>query len=381
MKTLTQPRLLPGAFLALLLGLTMAQRAGAASSKVELTIQWHGSQHPVVIELDESAAPKTCANFKKLASLGFYNGVAFHRVIPNYIVQTGDPLSKDAKRRADWGTGGPGYVIPAEIRKPHVRGAVATARISDQSNPSRASSGSQFYFALTDIPALNDSYTVFGKVVSGLQVLDDMALLAVDANSNPLDRVEIVSAKVISDSGAKLPDPASVAQAPPVVAAATPKEEKPKFMQRKAEPDTEPAPAPATVASADSPDPVPPASDKPDGGFLPFFKKKTTSAELPRIAEPAPPAMAGETKPEASSKPPVPASRPPAAQTPGNQSAPTEGLSGGNSLFGSAPGATTPTAAPNPSKPAPGAPVAPATEPAEPPVKKGPLNRFMKRFW
>ncbi|HRX55694.1 MAG TPA: hypothetical protein P5016_14350, partial [Verrucomicrobiales bacterium] len=145
-----------------------------------------------------------------------------------------------------------------------------------------------------------------------------------------------------------------------------------------AEPDTEPAPAPATVASADSPDPVPPASDKPDGGFLPFFKKKTTSAVLPRIAEPASPAMAGETKPEASSKPPVPAPKPPAAQTPGNQSSPTEGLSGGNSLFGSAPGATTPTAAPNPTKPAPGAP---ATEPAEPPVKKGPLNRFMKRFW
>ena len=382
MNTLTQPRLLHGAFLALLLALTVAHKAGAASSKVELTIQWHGSQHPVVIELDESAAPKTCANFKKLAALGFYNGVAFHRVIPNYIVQTGDPLTKDAKRRADWGTGGPGYVIPAEIRKPHVRGAVATARISDQSNPSRASSGSQFYFALTDIPALNDSYTVFGKVVSGLQVLDDMALLAVDANSNPLDRVEIVSAKVISDSGATLPDPASVAQAPPVVAAATPKEEKPKFMQRKAEPDAEPAPAPApaTVASADSPDPVPPASDKPDGGFLPFFKKKTPSAELPRIAEPASPAMAGETKPEASSKPPAPtpAPRAPADQTPGNQPAPTEGLSGGNSLFGSAPGTTTPTAAPTPAKPAPGSP---ATEPAEPPVKKGPLNRFMKRFW
>ena len=382
MNTLTQPRLLHGAFLALLLALTVAHKAGAASSKVELTIQWHGSQHPVVIELDESAAPKTCANFKKLAALGFYNGVAFHRVIPNYIVQTGDPLTKDAKRRADWGTGGPGYVIPAEIRKPHVRGAVATARISDQSNPSRASSGSQFYFALTDIPALNDSYTVFGKVVSGLQVLDDMALLAVDANSNPLDRVEIVSAKVISDSGATLPDPASVAQAPPVVAAATPKEEKPKFMQRKAEPDAEPAPAPApaTVASADSPDPVPPASDKPDGGFLPFFKKKTPSAELPRIAEPASPAMAGETKPEASSKPPAPtpAPRAPADQTPGNQPAPTEGLSGGNSLFGSAPGTTTPTAAPNPAKPDPGSP---ATEPAEPPVKKGPLNRFMKRFW
>lgn len=376
MNTLTQPRLLHGAFLALLLALTVVHRAGAASSKVELTIQWHGSQHPVVIELDESAAPKTCANFKKLAALGFYNGVAFHRVIPNYIVQTGDPLTKDAKRRADWGTGGPGYVIPAEIRKPHVRGAVATARISDQSNPSRSSSGSQFYFALTDIPALNDSYTVFGKVVSGLQVLDDMALLAVDANSNPLDRVEIVSAKVISDSGAKLPDPASVAQAPPVVAAAAPAEEKPKFMQRKTEPDAEPAPA--TVASADSPDPVPPASDKPDGGFLPFFKKRTPSAELPRIAEPASPAMAGEPKPEASSKPPAPAPRAPAAQTLGNQPAPTEVLSGGNSLFGSAPGATTPTAAPKPAGPNPGAP---ATEPAEPPVKKGPLNRFMKRFW
>ncbi|MCC6882595.1 MAG: peptidylprolyl isomerase [Verrucomicrobiales bacterium] len=376
MNTLTQPRLLHGAFLALLLALTVVHRAGAASSKVELTIQWHGSQHPVVIELDESAAPKTCANFKKLAALGFYNGVAFHRVIPNYIVQTGDPLTKDAKRRADWGTGGPGYVIPAEIRKPHVRGAVATARISDQSNPSRSSSGSQFYFALTDIPALNDSYTVFGKVVSGLQVLDDMALLAVDANSNPLDRVEIVSAKVISDSGAKLPDPASVAQAPPDVAEAAPAEDTPKFMQRKTEPDAEPAPA--TVASADSPDPVPPASDKPDGGFLPFFKKRTPSAELPRIAEPASPAMAGEPKPEASSKPPAPAPRAPAAQSPGNQPAPTEVLSGGNSLFGSAPGATTPTAAPKPAGPNPGAP---ATEPAEPPVKKGPLNRFMKRFW
>lgn len=116
------------------------------------------------IELNDSAAPKTVENFVKLAESGFYNCLTFHRVAKDFVVQGGDPAGN--------GTGGPGYTVPAEIKLPHTKGAIAMARTGDQVNPERASSGSQFYIALQALPMLDGAYTVFGQVASGMDVVE-----------------------------------------------------------------------------------------------------------------------------------------------------------------------------------------------------------------
>lgn len=150
----------------------------------------------MIIELDNQAAPKTVANFKKLASEGFYNGTTFHRIIPGFMIQGGDPLSKNSKERPKHGTGGPGYTIPAEIKLPHVRGSVAMARLSDQVNPKRNSSGSQFYICVEDAPFLDGQYTVFGKVVSGMEVIDEIVSQKRDSKDNPLEPIPMSIAMV-----------------------------------------------------------------------------------------------------------------------------------------------------------------------------------------
>ncbi len=122
----------------------------------------------IVIELYPAVAPKTVANFEKLSRDGFYNGLTFHRVEPGFVVQGGDPAGN--------GTGGPGYTVPAEISQTekHLRGTVAMARTSDQVNPERASSGSQFYICLAPAPFLDQQYTIFGGVVKGMDVVDQI---------------------------------------------------------------------------------------------------------------------------------------------------------------------------------------------------------------
>jgi peptidyl-prolyl cis-trans isomerase B (cyclophilin B) len=121
-----------------------------------------------VIELYPKVAPKTVENFETLTKKGFYNGLTFHRVVPDFVVQGGDPDGT--------GTGGPGYTVPAEIdaKEKHLRGSVATARTSDQVNPQRASSGSQFYVCLAPQPGLDAQYTIFGGVVEGMDVVDQI---------------------------------------------------------------------------------------------------------------------------------------------------------------------------------------------------------------
>lgn len=192
--------------LALLVGLAIsAPRLSAADTRVTFEIDaGNGKTHPVTIELDESNAPLTSANFKKLVEEGFYKGIAIHRVVPNYIVQMGDPLTKDAARKSDWGTGGPGYTVPAETGQKHLRGSIAMARLSDGVNPSRASSGSQFYVCLADMPALDGDYTVFGKVVSGLEHFDRISQVAADTNNNPVNRIALIDTAV-----EVAPDPAA----------------------------------------------------------------------------------------------------------------------------------------------------------------------------
>jgi cyclophilin family peptidyl-prolyl cis-trans isomerase len=114
----------------------------------------------MVLELYPDVAPKTVANFVKLIGAGFYNGLTFHRVVPGFVIQGGDPKGD--------GTGGPGYTIEAEFSsKPHVRGTLAMARSSDPN-----SAGSQFYIALDRAPHLDNNYTVFGQLVEGMDVID-----------------------------------------------------------------------------------------------------------------------------------------------------------------------------------------------------------------
>jgi cyclophilin family peptidyl-prolyl cis-trans isomerase len=143
----------------------------------------------VVVRFYDQDAPKTVANFKKLAGSGFYNGTTFHRIVPRFVIQGGDPNSKDSDRAND-GQGGPGYTVPAEIKRLHKRGALATARLGDQVNPKKESSGSQFFICLTDLPSLDKGgYTVFGEVIEGMDVVDKIAAVKTDARDNPVDPV------------------------------------------------------------------------------------------------------------------------------------------------------------------------------------------------
>ena len=144
----------------------------------------------IVIELDDVAAPRTCGNFRKLVSNGFYNHTVFHRVIPNFMIQGGDPNSK-SDDRSSYGQGGPGYTLPAEIKLKHTRGAVAMARLPDTVNPHRESNGSQFYICVADCPSLDDNYTVFAHVIKGMDVVDKIAAQSRDAHDNPVVRVEM----------------------------------------------------------------------------------------------------------------------------------------------------------------------------------------------
>ena len=161
-------------------------------------VNLNGEKRNLVIKLNAAAAPQTVLNFKRNVARNYYNGLAFHRVIPNYIVQTGDPLTRDSLSRENWGTGGPGYTIPLEAGQPHVRGAVAMARLSDALNPTRESSGSQFYICLRKLSKLDGDYTVFGNVTQGLDVLSDLSRVRTDENDVPNERIEIETVKLVS---------------------------------------------------------------------------------------------------------------------------------------------------------------------------------------
>lgn len=133
-------------------------------------------------------------NFIKLAQEHYYDGTTFHRVILDFMIQGGDPNSKDSITTNE-GVGGPDYTIPAEINPAlkHDKGALAAARMGDEMNPSRASSGSQFYIVQNKngTPFLNNNYTVFGQVISGFDVIDKIAQVQVDGGSRPLKDVKM----------------------------------------------------------------------------------------------------------------------------------------------------------------------------------------------
>ncbi|MCD6328412.1 peptidylprolyl isomerase [bacterium] len=140
----------------------------------------------IYIELLPEVAPKTVDNFLKLIRSGFYNGVTFHRVIPGFMIQGGDPNSKDDNRAND-GTGGPGYTIPAEFNSTkHERGVVSMARTRDPN-----SAGSQFFICLAKHTNLDGQYTAFGRVLKGMDVVDKISAVSRDRRDNPLERVEM----------------------------------------------------------------------------------------------------------------------------------------------------------------------------------------------
>lgn len=144
----------------------------------------------IEIELFEKEAPLHVANFKKLVNSGFYDNTTFHRVIPGFMIQGGDPNSKDSDRSND-GQGGPGYTIPAEIKAKHEKGSLAGARLGDQVNPKKESSGSQFYIVTGEASHLDGQYTVYGKVTKGMDIALKIENVKKDAADNPIDKVVI----------------------------------------------------------------------------------------------------------------------------------------------------------------------------------------------
>ncbi|MDH5739683.1 MAG: peptidylprolyl isomerase [Nitrospira sp.] len=141
----------------------------------------------IEIEFYQDVAPKHVENFIKLAKDGFYNGTIFHRVIPGFMIQGGDPNTKDTLKKETYGQGGPGHNVKAEFNDiPHKRGIVSMARAADPD-----SAGSQFFIVVEDSRFLDRKYTVFGQVKKGIGVADKIVNLARDERDNPKERAEM----------------------------------------------------------------------------------------------------------------------------------------------------------------------------------------------
>lgn len=152
----------------------------------------------MVAEFWPDVAPGTVENFKKLAREGFYDGTAFHRIVKNFMIQGGDPLTKDPSQEHLWGTGGPGYKIKAEFNtQSHVRGVLSMARSRDPD-----SAGSQFFICLADAKFLDRQYTAFGKLIRGDEVLGKIGDTPTTLNSGgerskPTVRVGVESIRLV----------------------------------------------------------------------------------------------------------------------------------------------------------------------------------------
>jgi peptidyl-prolyl cis-trans isomerase B (cyclophilin B) len=157
------------------------------------------SEGEMVLELYPDVAPKHVENFIKLARQGFYDGTCFHRVIKGFMIQGGDPLTKDESKKEMWGTGGPGYTIKAEFnKKPHVRGTLSMARSNDPD-----SAGSQFFICHGSPSFLNGQYTVFGQMIKGDDVLEKIATTPTEGPDRPVKRVTIESIRIVPADSVK----------------------------------------------------------------------------------------------------------------------------------------------------------------------------------
>ncbi len=157
------------------------------------------SEGTMVVEFYPDVAPNHVANFKKLARSGFYDGTCFHRVIPGFMIQGGDPNTKDDSKKDSWGMGGPGYSVKAEFNsKHHARGILSMARASDPD-----SAGSQFFICQADCGQLDGQYTVFGNLIKGFDVLDKIANTPTEAPDRPIKRVNVESIRIVPADAVK----------------------------------------------------------------------------------------------------------------------------------------------------------------------------------
>ena len=149
----------------------------------------HTNKGDITIEFFDTQAPNTVANFIKLAGSGFYDGTKFHRVIKGFMIQGGDPLTKDDSQMARWGTGGPGYTFNDELGPANHNdiGTIAMANAGPNTN------GSQFFINVADNNFLDDKHTVFGRVVSGMDVVNAIENVATDSNGRPSEPVVVES--------------------------------------------------------------------------------------------------------------------------------------------------------------------------------------------
>jgi cyclophilin family peptidyl-prolyl cis-trans isomerase len=167
---------------------TVNQSSGNNTALIETT------QGPIKIEFYPDVAPNHVKNFQELASKGFYNEIIFHRIVPGFVLQAGDPNTKNSSMSRDtWGTGGPGYTINQEFNSlPHERGILSMARMLDPN-----SAGSQFFIVLNNSKFLDGQYTVFGKVTEGMEVVDKIANVTTNLIDQPIDQ-ELVKIKRIT---------------------------------------------------------------------------------------------------------------------------------------------------------------------------------------
>lgn len=147
------------------------------------------SKGNIVIELNDQETPATVANFTKLANEGFYNGTKFHRVIKNFMIQGGDPNSKDDSKTHLWGTGGPGYKFNDEITPGNSNGAGTIS----MANAGPNTNGSQFFINLVDNNYLDRRHTVFGKVTEGMDVVEAIGIVPTNAGDRPVEAVVVNS--------------------------------------------------------------------------------------------------------------------------------------------------------------------------------------------
>jgi peptidyl-prolyl cis-trans isomerase B (cyclophilin B) len=153
----------------------------------------------MVVEFWPDVAPKTVENFKTLAKKGFYDGTAFHRVIKDFMIQGGDPLTKDPTKEGAWGTGDPGYKIKAEFNeRSHTRGVLSMARSNDPD-----SAGSQFFICHGNPSFLDRKYTAFGKVIKGDDVLEKIATTPTHPPDRPNTRQGVESIKIVPADSVK----------------------------------------------------------------------------------------------------------------------------------------------------------------------------------
>ena len=149
----------------------------------------HGN---ILFGLLPDLAPETVRNFVKLTKDGFYDGTLFHRVIPGFMIQGGDPNTKNPNMKGQWGMGGPGYNVKAEFSsRSHLRGIVSMARSTDPN-----SAGSQFFIVTKDSTFLDREYTIFGEVTEGMDVVDKIVNLQKDQNDCPLEDAKMLKVSI-----------------------------------------------------------------------------------------------------------------------------------------------------------------------------------------